>query len=57
MYCPECNSDVIVERDCDECGGFGHDNLDISKICEACDGVGSVPGTWECLECGYEWDE
>lgn len=56
-YCPECNSDQILERDCYLCGGFGHDEQNIDKLCTACDGVGSIPDTYECMECGYEWDE
>ena len=57
MYCPECNSDIVVERDCFACGGFGYSEQNPNEICQVCDGVGSIPGEYECLECGHEWDE
>lgn len=55
MKCPECNSDVVVERDCSDCGGFGTDLRD--ELCPKCEGDGSVKGEMECIDCGYEWDE
>ena len=55
--CPRCDSTIVVERDCPECYGEAQFDYGRVEFCEVCQGVGSIPGQWECIECSHEWNE
>ena len=57
MKCQNCDSESVSSRDCPLCGGDGLYAIGSDRVCDVCDGIGSIAGEWECISCGYEWDE
>lgn len=57
MKCPKCKGGSIAEMDCPECDGSGESDFDEGEPCEICDGRGNDHGKYECLDCGYEFND